>query len=131
MIGDKRFLGDLIQFDLSELDVMLGINWLTTYGACNDCKALKLILRDSRGQKVCFYGDRTKKGMCCYELKVKEEEVKAEDIPVVCKFPDVFLEELSGLPSQLKIDFEIELIPSAQPISNAPCLLYTSPSPRD
>jgi len=53
-------------------------------------------------------------------LKGKEEEIEVEDIPVVCDFPDVFPEELSGLPFQWDIDFEIELIPGAQPISKAP-----------
>ena len=57
MIAKERFPGDLMQFDLSEFDVILGMNWLTTHGARIDCKALKVILRDSKGQKVCFYGD--------------------------------------------------------------------------
>jgi len=44
---------------------------------------------------------------------------KAEDIPVVCEFRDVFPEEWAGLPLQREIDFEIELVPNAQPISKA------------
>ena len=51
-------------------------------------------------------------------LEVKEEEVKVEDIPLLCEFP--FPEELSSLPPQPKIDFEIELILGAQPIFKAP-----------
>ena len=31
------------------------------------------------------------------------------DVRVVCKFPDVFLEELTGLPPDREIEFEIEL----------------------
>jgi len=38
----------------------------------------------------------------------------------VCEFPDVFPEELPGLPPQREIDFEIELILGAQPIFKAP-----------
>ena len=45
--------------------------------------------------------------------------MKIENIPIDCEFPDVFPKELSGLPPQRKIDFEIELIPGAQPISKA------------
>jgi len=41
-------------------------------------------------------------------------------IPGVCEFEDVFPEELLELPPQRKIDFGIELIPDAQPISKAP-----------
>ena len=43
-----------------------------------------------------------------------------ENIPVVCEFSDVFPKELPGLPPQREIDFEIELIPSAQPILKVP-----------
>jgi len=59
-------------------------------------------------------------GYWCYALEVKEEEVRVENIPVVCEFPDVFPEELPGLPPQREINFEIELILGAQPISKAP-----------
>jgi len=46
--------------------------------------------------------------------------VKAENIPVVYEFEDVFPEELPSLPQQRKIYFGIELIPSAQPIPKTP-----------
>jgi len=39
---------------------------------------------------------------------------------VVYEFEDVFPEELPGLPLQREIDFGIELIPGAQPISKIP-----------
>jgi len=38
----------------------------------------------------------------------------------VCEFPNVFPKELSGLPPEREIDFEIELISIAQPILKAP-----------
>jgi len=43
--------------------------------------------------------------------------VKLEDIPVVKEFSDVFPAEIPGLPPKKEIDFEIELEPSARPIS--------------
>ena len=46
--------------------------------------------------------------------------MKIENILLVYEFPDVFLEELSRLPSQRGVDFGIELISSALPISTAP-----------
>ena len=42
------------------------------------------------------------------------------DIPVVCEFLDVFLDELPGLPPNRDIEFHIELIPSTTPISQRP-----------
>jgi len=52
--------------------------------------------------------------------EVKEEEKKIENIPMLCESPDVFPEELPGLPPQGEIDFVIELISGAQPILKAP-----------
>jgi hypothetical protein len=43
------------------------------------------------------------------------QEIK--DIPVVCEFPDVFPEDLPGLPPERDVEFVIELKPSMAPIS--------------
>ena len=42
------------------------------------------------------------------------------DIPIVNEFLDVFSEELSGLPPQREVEFQIETIPGVVPISMAP-----------
>ena len=42
-----------------------------------------------------------------------------EQIPVVCKFPDVFSEEILGLPPVKEVEFTIELMPGTAPISIA------------
>ncbi|WVZ50992.1 hypothetical protein U9M48_002188 [Paspalum notatum var. saurae] len=41
-------------------------------------------------------------------------------IPVVCDFPDVFPEELPGLPPDRDVEFKIDLIPGTAPISRRP-----------
>ncbi|KAL6191616.1 hypothetical protein ACLB2K_038006 [Fragaria x ananassa] len=46
--------------------------------------------------------------------------VEAGDIPVVKEFPDVFPEDLTGLPPVREIDFSIELLPGTMTISQAP-----------
>ena len=43
-----------------------------------------------------------------------------EDIPVVCRYPDVFPSELPGLPPERETVFRIELIPGTQPIYKTP-----------
>jgi len=43
-----------------------------------------------------------------------------EDIPVVCEFPDVFPDDLPGLPPDWDVEFKIELLPSTAPISRRP-----------
>jgi len=55
--------------------------------------------------------------------KDRNKDVTLEDIPVVKEFPDVFLEEIPRLPPKREIHFEIELEPSARPISKPPYLV--------
>nr|GFD40759.1 putative reverse transcriptase domain-containing protein [Tanacetum cinerariifolium] len=42
------------------------------------------------------------------------------DQPIVSEFPDVFPDELRGIPPVREVEFNIELIPGAEPISKAP-----------
>jgi hypothetical protein len=57
----------------------------------------------------------------------KSKEVKkVQDIPEVCDFPDVFSEDLPGLPPQRQVEFRIDLIPGAAPIARAPYQLAPS-----
>nr|GFC25281.1 putative reverse transcriptase domain-containing protein [Tanacetum cinerariifolium] len=51
-------------------------------------------------------------------MKVKKS--KLEDIPIVRKFPDVFLENLSGLPPSREVEFHIDLIHGAMPVAKSP-----------
>ncbi|KAA3483446.1 Gag-Pol polyprotein [Gossypium australe] len=44
-----------------------------------------------------------------YILDTRVSELKLELVPTVCKFPNVFLEELSGLPPVKEVEFAIEL----------------------
>ena len=42
------------------------------------------------------------------------------DIPTVCDFPDMFPEELPGLPPQREIEFAIDIVLGATPASITP-----------
>nr|GFC23136.1 retrotransposon protein [Tanacetum cinerariifolium] len=42
------------------------------------------------------------------------------DQPIVFEFPDVFPDELPGIPPVCEVEFNIELIPGSEPISKAP-----------
>ena len=50
----------------------------------------------------------------------KKEEVQLKDILVVQEFPDVFPEELPGLPLERELEFIIELVLGTSPISIIP-----------
>jgi hypothetical protein len=47
-------------------------------------------------------------------------ESHVEKIPVVCDYPDVFPDELPGMPPDIDIEFAIELQPGTAPISKRP-----------
>jgi hypothetical protein len=46
--------------------------------------------------------------------------IKLEDIPIVCEYPDVFPDELPGMPPDRDVEFVIELQPGTAPISKRP-----------
>ncbi|GKC05900.1 putative reverse transcriptase domain-containing protein, partial [Tanacetum coccineum] len=54
------------------------------------------------------------------EEKTKILERRIEDVPVVRDFPEVFPEDLPGLPPTRQVEFHIELIPKAAPVAHAP-----------
>ena len=47
-------------------------------------------------------------------------EMKINDIPVVCEFPNVFPDDLPGLPPDRETKFEIEVMPGVASISIPP-----------
>nr|GEY24957.1 hypothetical protein [Tanacetum cinerariifolium] len=59
----------------------------------------------------------------CHE---KAKEQKREEIVVVKDFPEVFLDDLSGLPLIREIKFRIELIPGVIPVTKSPYRLASS-----
>eukprot|EP00253_Pinus_taeda_P015609 PITA_15609 len=50
----------------------------------------------------------------------KDKTTILNNIPVIQEFIDVFPEEIPGLPPNKNIDFTIELVPGAAPVSQAP-----------
>ncbi|GJS12690.1 putative reverse transcriptase domain-containing protein [Tanacetum coccineum] len=61
-----------------------------------------------------------------YSSENKSDEKRLEDIPVVKEFPEVFPEDLPGLPPIRQVEFQIDLIPGAAPVSRAPYRLAPS-----
>jgi hypothetical protein len=48
------------------------------------------------------------------------EGIKLKDIPIVCEYLDVFIDDLPGMPPDRNIEFVIELQPGTAPISKRP-----------
>ena len=53
-------------------------------------------------------------------MDTRSSEMGLEDVPVVRDFPDVFPDDLLGLPPEREIDFPIDLVPGIAPISLPP-----------
>ncbi|XP_074362902.1 uncharacterized protein LOC141703217 [Apium graveolens] len=136
-IAGHVFTPNLIHFQLDEFDVILGMDWLTSFSTQIDCKGKWVLLSTPQGKKVTFMGQRQtqtflismqakkliRKGCKAYLAYVvdKSREVSnPKDIPVVRDFLDVFPEELPGLPPDRQIEFTIDLAPGTEPISKAP-----------
>ena len=52
-------------------------------------------------------------------------EIKLENVPVACEFPDVFSEDLSRLPPDRELEFGIEVLPGLAPISLPPYIMMS------
>ena len=48
------------------------------------------------------------------------EAKSVEEVPIVCEYPDVFLEELPGMPPDQDVEFVIDLLPGTGPIAQRP-----------
>ena len=126
---------DLRIIDMSEFNVILGMDWLTAYRVVIDCERRRVTAYTQDGTRVTFQGD--KHGILpqtVYESRCQgqlagwlasltlEDKVRQDlDLPrVVYEYEDVFPDELPGLPPQRVVDFSIELHPSTSPISMTP-----------
>ena len=129
-IGDETFLVDLVELEILEFDVILGMDWLSAHHAVLDCFN-KVVTLSIPGKPVIRYqGDRSVvspclisaltarkllakgcQGILAYVLDTKMKVPDLEEIPVVKDFPDVFPEELPGLPPDREIEFCIDVPP--------------------
>ena len=59
-------------------------------------------------------------GYMAYVVETGKEGTLVDEIPIVREFPDVFLDDIAGLPPDRKVEFTIDLIPVTEPISIPP-----------
>ncbi|GJS07537.1 hypothetical protein Tco_0364333 [Tanacetum coccineum] len=106
-------------------DIMTGMDWLSNHKAKIICheKVVRIPLPDSKVLRV--IGERMEEKM--RHLKsAKTKEQKQEEIVVVRDYPEVFLDDLLGLPPIREIKFRIELVPGAIPVAKSPYRLASS-----
>ena len=139
MVHNREFLVDLIALPFHEFDLILGMDWLSKHQAIVDCDKKIVLLKCPDLLEVTIQGIRSesvlkimsvmkarrflRKGCEAFlalTLDSKREQVNLEDIPVIKEFPDVFPEELPGVPPEREVDTSIEVVQGMTPISRTP-----------
>ena len=116
-IGGHLFLASLILLGNSDIDVILGMDWLKANKAKSDCATKTVTLSHPSCQIV--YSPNSTPSAQLFALNIDPLQA-LQAVPVVCDFPDVFPEELPGMPPDRAVEFIIELEPGTAPISKRP-----------
>nr|GEY14345.1 putative reverse transcriptase domain-containing protein [Tanacetum cinerariifolium] len=102
----------LIPVELGSFDVIISMDWLAKYHALIVCD--EKVVRIPYGDEVLIIlGDNCDGGN-------KSEEKRLEDVPIVRGFPEVFPEDLPGLPPARQVEFQIDLVPGNAPVERSP-----------
>ncbi|GJX11263.1 putative reverse transcriptase domain-containing protein [Tanacetum coccineum] len=111
---NQPFEINLMPIKLGSFDVVIGMDWLSKYHARIIC-----------GEKV-IHIPINGETLIIRVMEKKADEKRIEDIPVVREFPEVFPEDLPGLPPVRQVEFQIDLILGAVPVARAPYRLAPS-----
>ncbi|GJR60420.1 putative reverse transcriptase domain-containing protein [Tanacetum coccineum] len=143
---------NLLPVELGSFDVIIGMDWLSKYHAVIDC-AEKIVRIPWGNETLIVHGDGSNqrngtrlniisctkthkyllKGHHVFLASITAKETedgsgekRLEDVPIVRDFPEVFPEELPGLPPTRQVEFQIDLMPGAAPVARAPYRLAPS-----
>jgi hypothetical protein len=112
-LAGRDFPTNMIVLKGQDIDVILGMNWLAKHKATLNTDQRTIRLSHNQEEILLSIPIPTKTTGRVYEAIIPE----TKDIPVVCEFPDVFPEDLPGLPLERDVEFVIELKPGTAPIS--------------
>ncbi|GJX58901.1 putative reverse transcriptase domain-containing protein [Tanacetum coccineum] len=144
-IDDSVSKIDLIPIVLGAFDIVIGMDWLDRYNVNILCSQKLVRVVNPQGREIIIYGDKRKgEFKLCSMMKAKKylshgcqafiahvvdtsfEKQSVKYIPVVNEFPNVFPEDLLGIPLERQVEFRIDLIPGATPIAKTPYRLAPS-----
>ncbi|GJS67962.1 putative reverse transcriptase domain-containing protein [Tanacetum coccineum] len=117
VVGNAGANPDNVVAELGSFDAIIGMDWLAKYQAVIMC-AEKIVRIPWKNKTLIIHGD----GM----IEDKSEKKRLEDVPIVQDFPEVFPEDLPGLPPTRQVEFQIDLVPGAAPVARAPYRLAPS-----
>ncbi|CAH1451842.1 unnamed protein product [Lactuca virosa] len=128
--------------NIRSFDVIVGMDWLSPHHAEIMCHEKVVRLHLPNNKTLIVYADKPginlqlisciKTQKCLHKKnhaflahvvdKTKEEK-NINDISEVRDFPDVFPEDLPGIPPERQVEFRIDLVPEATPIAKSPYIL--------
>ena len=139
LIEGQEFPADLVALDMRDFDVVLGMDWLSRHRATLDCYKNEVKLNRPGKVEVKFRGLRRELSSCmisamtaqrmlrkgcqgylAYVVETGKEGTILDEIPFVREFPDVFPDDITGLPPEREVEFTIDLTPGTEPISIPP-----------
>ncbi|GJY95261.1 putative reverse transcriptase domain-containing protein [Tanacetum coccineum] len=135
---DKIRSANLFPLDMNDFDIILGMDWLTEHQATIDCHTKRVIFGDLDNPEFIYHGSQLGKpikiisslkaralishGCEGFLASIKDTSLDGPHLEihlVLRDFPDVFPEELPGIPPEREVEFSIELILGTKPISKA------------
>nr|KYP73002.1 Transposon Ty3-I Gag-Pol polyprotein [Cajanus cajan] len=129
IVNGKKYKVNLICLPLVDIDIILGMDWLSANHILIDCANRRLIFSQeedelliSAGQAEVWLRDGAE---CCLMLAMMSVETERviSEIDVVRDFAEVFPNEVPGLPPVREMEFGIDLVPGAGPVSVAPYMM--------
>jgi hypothetical protein len=117
-IANRQYKLNLIVMPGLVLDVIMRMNWMNKMGVVIDVGGRSISLKEPIGEGTFQVILPRKIDLASTTCAVQTTLIAK--ILVVCEFPDVFPDELPGLPLDRDVEFAIELIPRTAPISRMP-----------
>ena len=104
------------------IDVILGMDWLSRHNGLIGCTDKVVHLTNPEGVRVTCHTRVSGSDPMVFSMEAKS----LEEVPVVNEYPDVFPEELPGMPPDRDIEFVIDLVPGTAPIAKRPYRMAAS-----
>lgn len=112
-----EFTAYLIILHTKGLDIILGMDWLHKNQGVIDSGRRLITLSDNSGEPILLSLDDHPPQLHALS---GSKTIDIADVPVVCEYPNVFPEELPGIPPDREVEFVIVLLPGIAPISKRP-----------
>jgi hypothetical protein len=112
LIRGVEFLANLIVLESKGIDVILGMDWLSKHHGQIDCAKKAVRLTPSSGKELEYVAEDLVIDKAASNRIVLNhlDSASTLNIRIVSEYPDVFSEELPGMPLDHEIEFVIELV---------------------